>query len=410
MIPRMNALLRKEGGAGATEYIAITFFIAVSAICLASVFGLNGRELFAQAANALGGKTSSVTRAGFVDADSACFVAGTPVDSAEGSKAIEEVALGDRVGPESAECGALRLGDWREVGLLMAAEDGRAGAEEVHINLLRPPEWFAEHSVSLGSRVALSIEELNLRGEALVTGLREGPQLKPGSRCPAIGLMRRTSRQVVTVALRGGTALEVTRSHRLFSAGRQDWVAAGDLAAGENLVTRDGTAQVDRVIDGPREPTEVFNLEVIGEHRYFVGDRKVLAHNQCSPATHQPMGGGGRILRDGEGATAAEMAASAGGPTGGSRAGQAAARKKLIDDAAASGGPFKCWRCGETSTDPRDMHLGHRNTPTSKGGNLDPANIALEGAACNLSAGNRGAPKTGRSCWERGSCGAPFGR
>ena len=30
--------------------------------------------------------------------------------------------------------------------------------------------------------------------------------------------------------------------------------------------------------------------------------------------------------------------------------------------------------------------------------------------ACNLSAGTRGAPSTGWSCLERGSCGAPYGR
>lgn len=47
---------------------------------------------------------------------------------------------------------------------------------------------------------------------------------------------------------------------------------------------------------------------------------------------------------------------------------------------------------------------------SSKGGNLDPANCVLEGAACNLSAGNRGAPTAGMSCAERGGCGAPYGR
>lgn len=56
------------------------------------------------------------------------------------------------------------------------------------------------------------------------------------------------------------------------------------------------------------------------------------------------------------------------------------------------------------------MHLGHKNVPTSKGGNLKPVNGSLEGAACNLSAGNSGYVKTGMSCVERGSCGAPYGR
>ncbi len=128
------------------------------------------------------------------------------------------------------------------------------------------------------------------------------------------------------------------------------------------------------------------------------------------PATQQPVGGDGVVLRDGQGATAAEMEASIGGPTGGSRAGQAAVRQELLDETKASGEPYKCWRCGQTSTNPDDMHVGHRNVPTSEGGTLEGPNVCLEGAACNLSSGNRGGPSPGMSCAERGSCGAPYGR
>ena len=111
-------------------------------------------------------------------------------------------------------------------------------------------------------------------------------------------------------------------------------------------------------------------------------------------------------LPDGDGATQAEMAASRIG--GGSRAGQEACRQRLL--AANTTGIYKCWRCGHTSTNPTDMHLGHRNVPTSKGGNLSDTNVDLEGASCNLSAGNSGYVKEGMSCVERGSCGAPYGR
>ncbi len=118
-------------------------------------------------------------------------------------------------------------------------------------------------------------------------------------------------------------------------------------------------------------------------------------------------GSGVTVLHDGAGATKEELAASVGGPTAGSRAGQAAVRQKLLDEAK---GKYTCWRCGKESTNPKNMHLGHRNVPTSKGGNLEPVNTKLEGAACNLGAGNRGAPKLGKSCVERGGAGAPYGR
>src|SRR5262249_23492058 len=107
------------------------------------------------------------------------------------------------------------------------------------------------------------------------------------------------------------------------------------------------------------------------------------------------------------GSSAADIAASVGGPTGGSRAGQSAIRQELLDEA---GDVFTCWRCGMETRNPSNVHLGHRNVPTSLGGNLSRENVWLEGAACNLSAGNRGAPSPGMSCAERGGCGTPYGR
>jgi RHS repeat-associated protein len=128
------------------------------------------------------------------------------------------------------------------------------------------------------------------------------------------------------------------------------------------------------------------------------------------PASEQPTGGNGRVLSDGEGAAPQEVAASKSGPNAGTRVGQQALRKEMVSETAKSGKPFKCWRCGQTSTDPKDMHVGHRNVPRSSGGNISRTNACWEGAACNLSAGNRGKPTPGMSCAERGSCGAPYGR
>lgn len=110
--------------------------------------------------------------------------------------------------------------------------------------------------------------------------------------------------------------------------------------------------------------------------------------------------------KDGDGATADEIAASK--VNGGHRRGQSACREKMLEQKPVGGYP--CWRCGQTSTNPDDMHLGHKNVPTAKGGNLEPVNVALEGASCNLSAGSSGYVKEGMSCVERGSCGAPYGR
>lgn len=121
-----------------------------------------------------------------------------------------------------------------------------------------------------------------------------------------------------------------------------------------------------------------------------------------------PQGGNGVVLRDGSGVTPAELAASQGGPTAGAKP-TSGIRDDLIAGSTDDAGSFvgTCWRCGHTSLDPADFHVGHRNVPRSQDGNLSPQNLCLEGAACNLSAGNRGSPSPGMSCAERGGC-APW--
>jgi RHS repeat-associated protein len=134
------------------------------------------------------------------------------------------------------------------------------------------------------------------------------------------------------------------------------------------------------------------------------------------------------VLRDGELSSPADIASSRGGPTA-RKSVPADIRARMTDKqftenkaldearlkaAGHSGeeaqGHYQCWRCGHTSTNPADMQIGHRNVPRANGGNLNPENLAVEGAACNSSAQNRGYVTPGKSCAERGGCGAGFGR
>ncbi len=183
------------------------------------------------------------------------------------------------------------------------------------------------------------------------------------------------------------------------------WIDAADLKPGDIARTPDGQLLTVVRAHGYTAHRRVHNLTIDGIHTYYVtaGDRDILVHNKCGDADD----GAPQVLRDGEGATPEQMANSVGGPTGGSRVGQAEVRQHLLDQA---GGTYTCWRCGMESTNPANMHLGHRNVPTSRGGNLHADNVCLEGAACNLSAGARGGPSPGMSCVERGGCGAPYGR
>jgi RHS repeat-associated protein len=194
-----------------------------------------------------------------------------------------------------------------------------------------------------------------------------------------------------------GHTTTATLKHPVWLADEARWIPAGSLSVGDRLLRTDGS---EAVVEGAMQFTvlraRVHNLTIVTAHTYYAGADPVRVHNA-----------GDCVKADGEGASAGDIKASTGGPGGGSRSGQAAMRRELI---AESGGTFRCWRCGMESNDPRDMQLGHRNVPASKNGNLSRANCALEGAACNLSAGNRGKPKPGRDCRSRGGCGAPFKR
>ncbi|MBL8680335.1 MAG: hypothetical protein JNK05_14255 [Myxococcales bacterium] len=207
-----------------------------------------------------------------------CFVKGTLVDTERGRRPIEEVALGDRVGPESSECASVSTEDWVDIGLDMGPRDeGSPGRVVLH--LLRPREWVEANGAREGSTIELELRELNIEGSARVTSVRAAPGLSAGSRCPVTGTIRRTGVRVIAVELERGAPMELTANHRVFSATRNGWVAAGDLRAGEELQAREGTVRVRSVRESARGLTSVFNLEVFARHEFFVGEAGVRAHN-----------------------------------------------------------------------------------------------------------------------------------
>lgn len=101
-------------------------------------------------------------------------------------------------------------------------------------------------------------------------------------------------------------------------------------------------------------------------------------------------------------------ATSIGSPTAG-RAVDAKTRARILARDQNPDGTWNCATCGQKTSNPANVHTGHI-TPRSRGGDLSDGNLRCEGAACNLSQGNRSAPSPGMTCAERGSCGAPYGR
>jgi intein/homing endonuclease len=95
-----------------------------------------------------------------------------------------------------------------------------------------------------------------------------------------LDVKRRRAHELLELTLADGRTLRVSANHPLFVPARNDYFAAGDLRAGNELgVLKDGRLApvaikqiATRVVD-----VDVFDLTVETTHAYFAGG--VLAHN-----------------------------------------------------------------------------------------------------------------------------------
>lgn len=168
-----------------------------------------------------------------------------------------------------------------------------------------------------------------------------------------------------------------------------------------DYITSDGDADLDRGSVGGKEVKDSSTPKPAPQPAPE-STRPLRSGKQQADAARAEQGG--RVLHDGDGATQAEMDASAGGPTAGEHVDKRTRQTILAEDRNPDG-TWTCWRCGHTTDDPSKIDIGHKNVSRSMGGTTHRSNLACEGKACNQSAGNRGAPNPGRSCAERGDCG-----
>lgn len=79
----------------------------------------------------------------------------------------------------------------------------------------------------------------------------------------------------------GTEVITSTQLHRFWAESEHAWIDAVELAPGMTLHLQDGrSAEVQQVtVRELAEPETTYNLEVEGEHNYFVGEDGVLVHN-----------------------------------------------------------------------------------------------------------------------------------
>jgi hypothetical protein len=164
----------------------------------------------------------------------------------------------------------------------------REPGDFVEIELLRGPEWMAEHHPAIGGWVWLDLPEMGVVGLAEVKSI--GACLFILEVPPGYGvvtaLFRHTAGEVWSLRLvNSDEAILGTGSHPFWSLDRQDWVSLCDLRKGERLSGLSEPVQVES-ITLVAESQPVYNMEVHGDHCYRVGQQGLLVHNASAKEEH----------------------------------------------------------------------------------------------------------------------------
>ena len=147
----------------------------------------------------------------------------------------------------------------------------------------------------IGLTVEMDLPEMGAFGTAVVTDISPCPPIQAGKGQPVTATFSHPpSTQVLDVRFEGETdSIGVTDNHLFWSVDRQQFIPIGQMEIGEQVQTYSGhTKRIAGQLPRPG-PQLVYNLEVYGEHVYFVGEQGLLAHN----AYQAPSGGANSIFR-----------------------------------------------------------------------------------------------------------------
>lgn len=167
----------------------------------------------------------------------------------------------------------------------------------VDAEMLRPRWWIDRYGIEAGEFLPINIEELRVKGTALVTAIDDCPEIAEGE--GSVVTARFCTREVHTIAqveiLGPDGQIETisgTPIHPVWSEDRQDCVPLGELEQGERL--RSSAESPDsgfpssftshpsslvRSVTLINQSVPVYNIEVHGEHVYQVGELAILVHN-----------------------------------------------------------------------------------------------------------------------------------
>jgi hypothetical protein len=210
-----------------------------------------------------------------------CFPAGTLVAIAGGEQVIETIHVGERVLTSQEDCQnsdtEVDPVTWRVIDLHMPNPD-RPG-DEIRFEVLRPVQWMTQVGCVPQSDIWFEWPELGARGMAHVDEVHPCPPIANGKGRIVMGTLNHLHGQILDLHFANSDqSLFPTQLHALYSEDRHDWVRAFQLHVGELLRTQLGTVAISSIEPLPGVQ-RVYNMEVESDHRYYVGDLRVLSHN-----------------------------------------------------------------------------------------------------------------------------------
>ncbi len=179
-------------------------------------------------------------------------------------------------GQAAGDFGAFDPKTWQVHRFLMSKPNGGW----LKIGLARPVAWIESVERNDSGQVWLEFEELVIADWATLQATEPCPSDILGEGRLVTGTFEHSSGEVLDLFIAGeATPIGSTANHPFWSEDRQDFVQAGSLTPGEHLRLADGRTTTLERAEPIAEQLPVYNLEVDGEHVYYVGESGVLVHN-----------------------------------------------------------------------------------------------------------------------------------
>jgi Holliday junction resolvase-like predicted endonuclease len=162
----------------------------------------------------------------------------------------------------------------------MLAERSAASAAEAGVP--RAVAGLSTEPLTVGSTIFVDLPEHGISAGFTVSAILPCPTPNPGDGYLVTTKFIHENAEILDLRIEGSAdVIGTTASHPFWSEDRQQFIAAGDLRVGENLRLADDTTRKVESLTRRETRETVYNIEVDGEHVFYVGEDGVLVHNTC---------------------------------------------------------------------------------------------------------------------------------